>query len=449
VTELTKPATLPQRARRGVSNLRHLLGGLGRRDLAKDTVFGLSFEGALLVSTLLSFSLLGRSLGTDGFGDYASLYAIAAPLNTLATTGVALAQAEHVIRSHEDLESTTRSCFSLSLIAGVIMTIIATTLGVLIVHGVPVHAMVPIFLLEFVSFPAVLLAANTVQVQDGYAASTSVRVIPIMLRIVILVTLFALGRLTIFALGITYLIGTVVVGLVQIHRVGRRYGIKIRPGRVHARHLKSDLVYSAGVSGFAVQNDGDKTVLQAYNLRTDVGLYSAAYKIVQFGLIPVNAFMTVSHNRFLIHEDDARGQHLRRAVRFGGVCAAYGLVFGIAVAICAPMITLIIGRDFEGSVEIVRWLAPLVLLRALLVFPLNGLMGLGHTRLRTGLLLGGAAISLTLYIALVPLWQWKGAAIGTLAGEALLGAAAWTCLVVLERRRDAALPREVPVPVPL
>jgi O-antigen/teichoic acid export membrane protein len=419
-----------------LSRLRQLVLRFARRDLAKDTMLGFVYEGSLLASTLLSFSLLGRSLGPDGFGDYASLYAIAAPLITLASTGVALAQAQHVVREHEDLESTTQSCFSLSLVGGLLMTVVGTGLALLIIDGVPLHAVLPIFLLEFVSYPAVLIAANTVQVRDGYAASTPVRLVPIVLRMVIIVALFAMDRLTIAALGTTYLATTALLSIVQIRRVGRRYGIKIRPGQVHKRHLKSSIVYSSGVSGLAVQNDGDKTVLQAYNYKTDVGLYSAAYKIVQFGLIPVNTWMSVSHNRFLVHDEDAKGQHLRRAVRFSGVIAIYGVVFAIGVAIAAPLITIIVGDEFEGSVTIVRWLAPLVLLRGLAIFPLNGLMGLGYARLRTALLLGAAGLSLTAYVALVPFWQWKGAAVGTLVGEACLAATAWLFLLRLQRRHD-------------
>jgi len=36
----------------------------------------------------------------------------------------------------------------------------------------------------------------------------------------------------------------------------------------------------------------------------------------------------------------------------------------------------------------------------------------------------------------VPLWKWKGAAVGTLIGEGFLAAAAWFSLVTLERRHD-------------
>jgi O-antigen/teichoic acid export membrane protein len=148
--------------------------------------------------------------------------------------------------------------------------------------------------------------------------------------------------------------------------------------------------------------------------------------------------MSVTHNRFLEHDEGAQGQHLRRSLRFGGICAVYGAVFAVVVAIAAPLITLIVGDEFEGSVTIVRWLAPLVLFRSLAIFPLNGLMGLGYTRLRTMLLVGGAVLSLGLYIALVPSLQWQGAAIGTLIGEATLAVVSWIALVKLESKHDRA-----------
>jgi O-antigen/teichoic acid export membrane protein len=430
----------PTREGQRLSRLLRLVRPFGRRDLAKDTIMGFAYEGSVLLSTLLSFSLLGHSLGTEGFGDYAGLYSIAAPLITLASTGVALAQAQHVVREHEDLERTARSCFSLSLVGGLLMTVIGTILAIFIVRELPLYAIVPIFLLEFVSYPAVLIAANTVQCRDGYAASTPLRLVPMVMRIVILIVLFALDRLTIATLGTTFLIATALLSIVQIRRVSRRYGITLLPGRIDKAHLKSSLVYSSGVSGLAVQNDGDKTVLAAYHYRHDLGLYSAAYKIVQFGLIPVNTWMSISHNRFLEHDEHAHNQHLRRALKFGGVCAAYGLAFAVGVIVAAPLITLVVGNDFEGSVTMVRWLAPLVLLRALAIFPLNGLMGLGYPRLRTGLLLSAAALSLTMYITLIPLWQWKGAAVGTLFGEACLALSAWVFLLRLQRRHNESLP---------
>ena len=94
------------------------------------------------------------------------------------------------------------------------------------------------------------------------------------------------------------------------------------------------------------------------------------------------------------------------------------------------------GEEFSGSVTMVRWLTPLVVLRGLAIFPLNGLMGLGKTFLRTVLLLASAAISMVMYIVLVPTMTWKGAVLGTIIGEALLAVAAWVLLLVYQQRDD-------------
>jgi len=50
------------------------------------------------------------------------------------------------------------------------------------------------------------MAANTVQARDGYAASTPLRLIPIVMRMAILLALFATDNLTIAWLGATYLV---------------------------------------------------------------------------------------------------------------------------------------------------------------------------------------------------------------------------------------------------
>jgi O-antigen/teichoic acid export membrane protein len=84
----------------------------------------------------------------------------------------------------------------------------------------------------------------------------------------------------------------------------------------------------------------------------------------------------------------------------------------------------------------VVWLSPLVTLRCLAMFPLNGLMGIGRTAIRTALLLGSAALSLTLYITLIPSLEWRGAALGTLIGEAALAVAAWWLIVRYQRQQD-------------
>ena len=91
-----------------------------------------------------------------------------------------------------------------------------------------------------------------------------------------------------------------------------------------------------------------------------------------------------------------------------------------------------------------RWLSPLVFLRSLSMFALNGLMGLGRIGVRTLLIAIIAAVALALYILLIPHHGWKGAVAGTLSSEVLLVVAAWIALLVFQRRADRDIVETTP-----
>ena len=186
-------------------------------------------------------------------------------------------------------------------------------------------------------------------------------------------------------------------------------------------------------------NEGDKLVLAANGLVVETGLYAAAYRIVQFGLLPVGSVIQATHARFLEHEEGLRRQHLDRALRYASLGAAYGVVFAIGISLVAPLLPVVLGDEFEESVTIVRWLSPIVLLRAVGSCSINGLMGLSKVTLRTVLLAINAAMAMVLYIVLIPRYGWEGAAIGTLVGEVLSVVMTWTALVVCQRAADREL----------
>lgn len=407
--------------------------------LAAESAWGLLLEFVTLVGTVLSFALLGRSLGAAGYGGYASLYAIVGPLVTLAASGVVLALLQHIVRDGEPLAETARSCLSLSLALGFPLTLVGAGLATLVVDSLTTVAIVAILLTEFVAAPVVQVAASTLQAGTGFIDAAKLRLVLVVGRIAILATLFAANRLTVATLGLTMLALSLVVGIWSLRNVGDRYGFRFTPGRVKVRHLKTNALYSTGISAVALNSDGDKLVLAANKLVIDTGLYAAAYRIVSFGLVPIGGIVNVSHRRFLQHEEGVKRQHLDRALRFGLVSAAYGLIFGIVLFMAAPLLPTLLGEEFEGSVTMVRWLSPTVLMRSAGIFSLNGLMGLGHNALRTGIIVANSACAMALYVVLIPRYGWEGAAIGTLISETIAVSSTWGALIICQRRADRAI----------
>lgn len=416
-----------------------LIGRLRGGGLATESVWGLAVELSLMTSMILTFTFLGRSLGPTGYAPYVTLYAIVSPLVTLAASGVTLALLQHAVRDREPLSATARSCLSLSLVLGVLLTAIGVLVAKFIVDNLAFIAIISILLTEFVTSPIVMVAATTVQAATGFAGAARIRIALVGGRLLLVLILFVSSSLTITSLGVGSLLISATLAAVVLHRVGRANGFRFRPGRVNLGHFRTNLVYSVGISAASLNNEGDKAVLAANGFVQDTGLYGAAYRIVNLGMVPVSSLIAVTHKRFLEHEEGVRGQHLRRAVRFAGFTGAYGVVVAVVLVLAAPLLPLLVGKDFEGSVDMVRWLSPLVLLRAVTMFPLNGLMGLGKTFLRSLIIVVNAAVAMTVYIVLIPRHSWSGAVAGTLISEGLLLVCTWAALIHYQRRADRAI----------
>ncbi len=153
---------------------------------------------------------------------------------------------------------------------------------------------------------------------------------------------------------------------------------------------------------------------------------------MQIILLPAFALASATHLSFLDAADGANAQ-LRRAVRLSLVALLYAVPAVVCLFLVAPLVPRILTRDFAETARILQMLAPVVLLRAIGVYPMNGLMGLDRNGLRTMLLLGNALLSVVLYAALIPGYSWGGALAATLVSEVSLCASSWVALILLER----------------
>lgn len=416
-----------------------ILGRLRRRGMAGDSAWGMALEIASILGTIVAFTLLGRTLGAEGYGGYASLYAIFGPLVTFAASGVTLALLQHVVRDREGLEVTARSCLSQAIVIGAMLSAVGGVVAFWVIDTLSAVAILALLLVEFVMSPLVNVAAATVQAASGFAGAARIRLGLVVGRMVVLVALFAAGSLTVESFGVSQLIWSAVLAVISLRSVGRQFGFAFRPGRMHRRHLTTNALYSVAISADAVGNDGDKVVLAASGYRVETGLYAAAYRIIGLGLVPIGTIVNVSHKRFLESERGRRREHLDLALRFSSVSGAYGIAFGLCVFLAAPLFPMLMGDSFEGSVTMMRWLAPIVFLRAIGIFSLNALMGLGQVHLRTAIVFVNAAFGVVLFLVLIPSGGWEGAVTASLITEVMQVLLTWGALIVCQRRADQAM----------
>jgi O-antigen/teichoic acid export membrane protein len=403
--------------------------------LAHETSWSLLNEGAALIAATMSFTLLGLKLGPDTYGAFLAVSAVIAPLSAFASSGVFLTILDHLKRGRGPAIDVVRSCLGLAVIIGTAGSVVAVTVVALFVHAIDVATAVLLCAGELVFGSLSSSLLGVIQVEKGFVRVVKTRICYHASRIVMLVTLWQTGNVRLLPYSIAQT-GMLVAYCVVTSGIVRRHFQRLRlVGRVRWHDFRSIMTYASGLSAIGVQNDGDKFALNRSGFGADAGRYGFAYRIVQIGLLPVTALLSVTHVSFL---DPATNiKPAERAIRLAKLATVYVAFITIVMWFAAPLVPRVLGDDYANTGDIIRWLLPLIFLRGIGTFAMNGLLGLDRNGLRTRLLIGNAAFSVILYAVLIPAHSWRGAAIATDISEVSLFVCAWTALFVCQRQNLA------------
>jgi len=397
-----------------------------RSKTAGNSAWALGDQATSFVSTAVSAYLLTSRLGTTGYGAFAATYNLMGPPLAFIQSGVMLSVLDRIIRERKDPQQIARAYLGYVWTVGTTLAILLSLYVARFVKGMPPLAGALFIGTEFIVMAGMWVTTATMQAARGYRYAARVRIIVTAVRTTLMLTLALFGKFNLTWFPATQAAVFVVLAFL-LHRWQETvYGARFRPSRFTKSDVAASSVYAVGLSAIGVQDSYDQVVLQSH-YRDDAGRYAAAYRIVSLGMMPLSAIANATHMDFLDVNESSNDQ-IHKARKFALLGIAYSAVFCLGVIIAAPLVPKVLGHKYDGSVTMMRLLVPLVPLRGIGTFPMNGLLGLGRNKLRTNLLLGSAAFSLTLYLVLIPHWSWKGAVVGTVISESVLFAAAWIAL---------------------
>jgi O-antigen/teichoic acid export membrane protein len=406
--------------------------------LAHETYWSLLNEGAALVAATASFTLLGIKLGPSTYGAFLAVGAVIGPLSAYASSGVFLTVLDHLKRGRDPAIDVVRSCVALAVIIGSMGSVVAVTIVGLFLHAIGIVTGILLCAgdLIFGSLSSALL--GTIQVEQGFVKVVKIRICFHAARIAMLVTLWLSDNVRLLPYSViqtAMLVGYCIVtaGIVRRHFTGMRL-----VGPVRRRDVRGILTYATGLSAINVQNDGDKFALNRAGFGADAGRYGFAYRLVQIGLLPVTALLSVTHVSFL---DPATNiKPAARAIRLAKLASLYVAFITIVLWFVAPIAPDVLGSAYANTGEMIRWILPLIFLRGIGTFAMNGLLGLNRNGLRTRLLVGNAILSVILYATLIPAHSWRGAAVATDISEVSLFTCAWVALFACQRANERGMP---------
>jgi O-antigen/teichoic acid export membrane protein len=383
----------------------------------------------------LYFVLLARELGSSGLGTFAGAMAvvsIAAPFSGLGRGNVLLMRTARDPAAYRGelwmALVTLVGCGGLLVVALAVVaaaTLPGTQFGQLLVT---------LGLSELLFARIVELAAQCFQAHDRLRISAHLLLSMSVVRLVAVIG-FALapGVHSPATWGVCYAGASAATACAALWLTARRLGTPRRPARRLDPALGQGLAFSVGMASKTIYADIDKAMLSRLATTATAGIYTAAYRVVSLAYAPVLAFLYSSNARFFRVGAAGGGGGWRVARSSWPVIAAYALAVGVGLALAAPLLPLVLGDDYDESVEVLRWLWALPLVMATHGLFGDALMGMGRQGLRSALQLGTAGLNVALNAWLIPAYSWQGATVATYVSEIVLAAT----LVVLLRRAAA------------
>lgn len=412
----------------------------GKSQLARNTLWMLLGQGARIPIQALYFVLIARALGVNGYGAYVGVTALVAVLAPFGSLGCGNILVKNVARD--------RSCFRLywgkallvtAVTGAMLLLVVALASMVLLPAAIPFMLVFSIALADLVFARALEVSAQAFQAFQRLARTSQLSVLPSFARLACLLALLAItGTPSATLWGYFYLLGNFISAVLAIALVCRELGAPVVSKGMIFKELKEGFYFAVSLSSQNIYNDIDKTMLARLSSLESAGIYGAAYRIVDVSFAPVFSLLHASYARFFKSGLHGIKGTLAFSAKLLPYAAGYGLGVSLLLFVAAPLLPIILGKEYEDTVLALRWLSFLPFFRSIHYFAANSLTGAGFQGVRSSCQLLTVMINVVLIFWLIPAYSWKGAAWASLATDFILAVMLWLMALWIRRRQNAS-----------
>ena len=423
-----------------LSKIQSKISGLFHNNLARDTLWMLLSKLFRVVIQAGYFIIIARVLGVENYGFFVSVTALASIIFPFVALG-----SEHVLIKYV---STNKSLFRLYwgntlitlLLNGVILTGVVLLLSPLIfASNISLLSTLMILLADLiflslfdVSNKALMSVYLTKKAAQLGMLSTCIKLIAALS----LAIFFSQPNIDTWAT--LYFVSSGIVSMIAICAASQLVGYPRPQLSKLTSSIKEGIYFAISASAYNINSSLDKTMLARLSNLTATGIYGSAYRFIDVGNILLLALFGASYTRFFKYGASGIRSSLGFAKRLLPVLLSYGIVSFIGYLIFAPLLPTILGEEYRGAIEALRWLAPLPAIAGLQHLAANTLTGAGHQKARSIIQVSAAILNIFLNLWLIPIYSWKGAAWATLISDSLRLLCLW--LIVFWLARQAVQP---------
>lgn len=395
--------------------------GFGDKLLTQNAGWTLLGNGARLLFQGVYFVLIARILGAHQYGTFITVTAAAAIVSPLVGNGFSSLMIKHVAHDATRLPEAFGNVLLVTLGSGLLLSaLLIPACLTWLPHSIPFAVIVMLLAADVLLIPYVTTAGVVFWSLERMGWTAALNALISLSRLLGIVVIMLLHRPTLMAWSVTYLITSSLCAMIGLACALSVVG-KPRPRLETIRtDLKEGFYFSTSLSAQTIYNDIDKTLLGRLSTLESVGIYGAAYRLIDFAFTPINALLSAAYPSFFRHGRDGIHTSLRYGRGLAKRILPYSLLASVALFAGAPLVSWVLGHQYAEVTEALRWLAVLPLLKTVHYFIADALTGAGYQGSRTLVQAGVAVFNILINLWVIPAHGWRGAAWSSIASDALL-----------------------------
>jgi len=416
---------------------------LRRSELAQNTAKLCTGQGLRLVIQAVYFVLIARCLGPGHYGAFVAMASLVAIASPFAGLGSQVVLVKYVSLDRKELAAYWGNGLLTIAVSGSLMSLLVLAVSPFLLGRQFLILTAFVCVADLFMVRVSELAAYAFVALGQMGESARIFVYISLTRLLGIIALSALYRHpTVRDWTIVYTLGAAACFLYAFFRTTiAAGGIKVRP-RQAFECLPESILFAVGISSASIYNDMDKTMVGRLASFAATGIYGAAYRIIDVSLVPVRALLSAAYPEFFRLGVDGPSTTKKYAYRLIRRSVPFGLLVAAGLLLGAPLIPHVLGRNYIASVEAVRWLAVIPLLRCVHIFLADGLTGAGYQGSRTLVQVGVGVLNVGLNFFLIPRWSWRGAAWSSIICDASLAISLWAVFQYVAASKEKALVTE-------
>jgi len=412
------------------------LDELRKKSSSKNFFWMMLGQGLGYVFQAAYFVMLARLLGSRQYGVFAGAFAFTSLVSPYSSLGMGTIYLRYISGGGTDKAAYWGNILMASLLISGILTMVLQIAGSHFLNPESARLVFLAALSNCFCYQLVTECSRIFQAAERMQVTAMLSLLSNATRVAAVgAMLVVLHRASAWQWTIASLIVSAIAAVIAVSSVIYCFGAPhFRPSLLRS-HAIEGLGFSFATSASTVYNDVDKTMLSHYGMNEANGIYTTAYRVIDFATMPILALRDSAAPKLFAAGRTSLAAATGLSYRLLRPAFAFSLVISVGLLAAAPLLTHVVGKSFADSVSAVRWLAFIPVLRSIHQMTGSGLFSTGNQRYRTANQLIAATFNFGLNLWLIPSHGWRGAAWASLATDGLLALMNWLTIVILNRAR--------------